>query len=54
MKDYTKKVIEAFPEEITITASTPTGDYLFKIQDDSETKKLSEDQPVTFYHTIVP
>ena len=53
MIKYLKKIIIAFPEEITTTAKTPAAEHLFKTADGSDTsKRLSEEQAQAFHHTV--
>ncbi len=50
MRDYIKKVIREFPEEITGVCATPASDYLFKVREDG--KKLNEELAEAFHHTV--
>ena len=43
MKEYTKKILDMFPEEIGKTASTPAADYLFQVRDKKDSHKSSEE-----------
>ncbi len=50
MWDYLRKVINAFPKEITVVCATPASDYLFKVRKDG--KKVSEKLAEVFHHTV--
>jgi hypothetical protein len=50
MKSYLEESIEAFPEEITGTVSSPAANHLYTVNPDA--KKLHENQRETF-HSIV-
>jgi hypothetical protein len=50
--EYIKSIIEDFPEEIKRTRTTPAADYLFTVRDESEAKKLPEEQAVYFHHAV--
>ena len=39
MVDYTKKIVEGFPEETTRTSPTPTCDRLFQVRDENDKEK---------------
>ena len=53
MVDYTKKIIEGFPEEITRTSPTPAADHLFQVRsDDDKEKKLLPEEQAGQYHTV--
>ena len=47
-----KTVIENFPEEIKVTATSPAADHLFQIREDTATKVTSEEQTRQFHCTI--
>jgi hypothetical protein len=51
MIPYLQSILDDFPEEIVGTKSTPAADYLFKVRDESETKKLPEEQAASFHRT---
>ena len=51
--DSVKKIIGKFPEEITAPAPTPAVDHLLKVRDDSESKKLPEEQAAIFHNATV-
>jgi hypothetical protein len=51
MKQYITKVIANFPEKITGVQATPTGDHLFQIRPDTETRSLPEEQARAFHHS---
>ena len=46
-----ENIFESFPEDIGETATFPSGDYLFKIRDESEAVYFPEEQAVAFHHT---
>ena len=50
MREYVKKMIEDFPEELAKTAATPAAEFLFKTSDNLTL--LTERQKETF-HTFV-
>ena len=50
MKQYIDKIIEGFPEIVDKTAMIPAADYLFKIRDEGETKKLDEERSIAVHH----
>jgi hypothetical protein len=50
MKDYVKKALEEFPEDITRNASTPANRYLFDIRED--VPKLSGSRAEIFHSTV--
>ena len=52
MDDYIDKVLTCFSEEIIGTAPSPTGDHLFKVRDDEETKVLPEEQGNIYHHVV--
>ena len=52
MIKYLCKILEDFLENITKSSVTPAADYLFKIRDDEEVKKLPEDLAIAFHHTV--
>ena len=54
MSDYTNKVLQDFLEEIKSNSMVPVADHLFNIKDLKEAHLLSEEQAVTFHHTIAP
>ena len=43
MIKYLKKILTAFPEEITKTAQTPAGKHLFKVASEDMAKLLPEE-----------
>jgi hypothetical protein len=47
-----KNVINDFPELIKGRAATPAHDKLFVIRDESEARKLNEEQALAFHHTV--
>jgi hypothetical protein len=52
MINYTKKVLEDFPEAITTSCATPAANHLFAVQDKKEAKFLPEEQAQAFHHTV--
>ena len=44
MIKYLQKIIEEFPEVIKSTRSSPAGDHLFKIREETDRKVLLEEQ----------
>jgi hypothetical protein len=50
MCKYLSSIIADFPEQITGVSATPAADHLFKVREDG--KKLSEEQPDAFHHTV--
>ena len=51
MIPYSKKIIDDFPERVTSTAPTPTGDHLFTVRLDNKRILLPEEQAHAFHHT---
>jgi hypothetical protein len=49
---YTTKVISDFPESITTSSTSPTGNHLFTVQDALEAKFLPKVQEQAFHHTV--
>ena len=52
MIKYLTKILEDFLENITKSSVTPAADYLFRIRDDEEVKKLPEELAIAFHHTV--
>ncbi len=52
MIKYLKNVINEFPELIKGRAATPAHEKLFVIRDESEARKLKEEQALAFHHTV--
>ena len=52
MIKYLIKVIQAFPELIKGSASSPAAKYLFKIQDNNKAVLLPEEQAQVFHHVV--
>ena len=53
IKQYVRKIINEFLEVIDgKTAATPAAEYLFETREDSNTRKLPEEQAVEFHHII--
>jgi hypothetical protein len=50
MIDYVHKVLEEMPKEMEGTATSPAGDYLFKIVEDIE---LLDEATSEFFHAAV-
>lgn len=50
MVDYVKKMVEAFPEESELIATTPAALHLFEVRDDVKVLKESE---AVIFHNIV-
>jgi hypothetical protein len=44
--------LKSFLKLIKGKAATPTHDWLFKIRDDKDAKKLSKEQALAFHHTV--
>ncbi len=51
MVKYLGNVIKGFPEMITGTPTSPTGDRLFDIRDEMDARPLKEERAVAFHHT---
>jgi hypothetical protein len=51
MIPYTSKVIDAFPEKITGTATSPASIHLFQVRPPSDSKLLPEEQARAYHHT---
>ena len=51
MVNYLKNVIKAFPEQIEGRAVTPTGERLFDVRDEIETRPLEEERAIAFHYT---
>ena len=47
-----KNILEDIWEEITGTGATPSADHLFDIRNAKESKKLPEEQAITFHHNV--
>lgn len=52
MVDYTKGIIDSFPEEISGEVASPAPNHLFLVRDELLAKKLPEEQAVHFHHTV--
>jgi len=52
MINYLKNVTNEFPELIKGRAATPAHEKLFVIRDESEARKLKEEQALAFHHTV--
>jgi hypothetical protein len=52
MEDYTKEIIDGFPEAIEGSASTPATDHLFKVREGDGKKTLPEEQANAFHRTV--
>ena len=52
MTEYIKTIIDDFPEEITITKTTPAADHLFQVRDANEASLLPEEQATAFHHAV--
>jgi hypothetical protein len=52
MINYTKKVLDDFPEAITTSCATPATNHLFPIQDKKGAKFLPEEQAQAFHHAV--
>ena len=44
--------MDDFIENITKSSVTPSADYLFKIREDEEVKKLPEELAIAYHHTV--
>jgi hypothetical protein len=51
MIPYLQGILDDFPEEITGTKVMPAADYLFRIREDDEARKLPEEQAASFHRT---
>ena len=52
MIKYLYKILKDFLENITTSSVTPAADYLFKIRENEEVKKLPEELANAFHHTV--
>ena len=52
MKDYTKKILDSFTEDIGQAAMMPASDYLFQVRNENEGKKLPQEQAAIFHHSV--
>ena len=54
MEQFTRKVIEEFPDPLTITAESPAGENLFIVRGDDDPQRfpLSEDHAQQFHRTV--
>jgi hypothetical protein len=52
MINYTKKVLDNFPEAIKTSCATPATNHLFTVQDEKEAKFLPKEQAQAFHHTV--
>ena len=52
MIKYLIKLLDDFIENIRKSSVTPSADYLFKIREDEEVKKLPEELAIAFHHTV--
>ena len=52
MIKYLIKMLNDFIENITKSSVTPSADYLFKIREDKEVKKLPEELAIAYHHTV--
>jgi hypothetical protein len=52
MIKYLYKILEDFLDNITKSSVTPAADYLFKIRENEEVKKLPEELAIAFHHTV--
>jgi len=52
MIKYFNKVLEAFPEKLNTTATTPDLDYLFLILKKSKEKLLDKESTRHFHHSV--
>lgn len=48
---YVKNILKDFPKELENSIATPAADHLFQVQEESEARKLPEDQAIIFHHT---
>ena len=54
MEQFTRKVIEEFPDPLTTTAESPTGENLFTVRDSDDPwrRLLPEDRAQQFHRTV--
>ena len=52
MVKYLQKVLDEFPEELTLKSPTPAADYLFQTRDPETAVYLPEEHAVIFHHTV--
>ena len=53
IKNYVDKIIKSFLEDIGDgLASTPAADYLFGVREETNAKKLPEEQAIEFHHIV--
>ena len=52
MIKYLTKSLEDFLENITKSSVTSAADYLFKIRENEEVKKLPKELAIAFHHTV--
>ena len=45
-------MIEDFPEKIQCMAIMPAADHLFTIRNTTDTKRLPEEQAISFHHNV--
>ena len=50
MTPYTEEIINQFPEDVQLPASTPAADHLFKIRDATEPKSILPAAMASLYH----
>ncbi len=53
MVEYTKGIIENFPEVIEEELATLAPNHLFLVRDKKEATKLPDEQAMHFHHTVV-
>ena len=52
MIKYLKKILAAFPEDLLSTSNTPAARHLFTVHDDAKTEMLSEEEAMSFHHSV--